>query len=67
MMTTASGAGIMQRVGSDRYPLQILYWLKRDVKVQPRFGFRQTTSNSVQSKFGPNFVQALDEALKSAR
>lgn len=57
------GAGILRRVGKARYPVQILYWLKRGVKVKPSFGFKGTTSTTVQARFGPNFVEALSAAM----
>lgn len=63
LMKTASGAGIMRRVGKKRYPLQILYWLKRGVQVKPRFGFQGTTGTTVRERFGPNFVEALSSAM----
>ncbi len=63
MITTASGSGILRRVGKKRYPLQLLYWLKRGVQVKPSFGFRTTTSTTVQDRFGPNFVASLGKAL----
>jgi hypothetical protein len=67
IVTTKGGAGILRRVGRDRYPLQILYWLKRGVRVQPRFGFKGTASNTVQRQFGDNFVKALADAMATAR
>jgi hypothetical protein len=42
-IVTPYGAGIVRRQGRERYPLQILYWLKRGVKVKPSFGFKGTT------------------------
>lgn len=63
MATTASGSGILRRLTKERYPVQILYWLKRDVKVLPRFGFRQTTSTTVMEAFGPRFVESLSKAM----
>lgn len=63
LVTTAMGAGILRRVGKKRYPVQILYWLKRGVKVKPAFGFKGTTGTSVQERFGPNFVEALSAAM----
>jgi hypothetical protein len=60
---TGSGIGILRRVGRARYPLQILYWLKRGVKVQPRFGFKNTTGTSVTEHFGSRFVESLSQAM----
>ncbi len=62
-ITTASGTGIMRRVGKKRYPLQLLYWLKRGVQVKPSFGFKVTTSTTVRDRFGPNFVESLSRAM----
>ena len=62
-IATAHGAGIFRRQGRERYPLQILYWLKRGVKVKPSFGFKGTTTNAVAQRFGPNFVESLSQAM----
>jgi hypothetical protein len=62
-IVTASGAGIMRREGKQRYPLQILYWLKSDVTVRPRFGFQETTADTVRKRFGLNFVASLSDAM----
>jgi len=63
LVKTSMGAGILRRVGKERYPVQVLYWLKRGVKVKPAFGFKGTTSNTVQQRFGTNFVEALSAAM----
>ena len=63
MVKTAGGAGIVLRVGRDRYPLQMLYWLKHGVKVKPSFGFGKRTSNTVSQRFGLNFSASLSLAL----
>jgi hypothetical protein len=63
MLAKGSGAGIMRRVGRDRYPIEIVYWLKRGVQIKPTFGFKGTTSDSVGSHFGPNFVESLSKAM----
>ena len=63
MLKTASGAGIVRRVGKKRYPLQLLYWLKRGVLVKPSFGFKGQTDNTVSRRFGPNFVASLSDAM----
>jgi hypothetical protein len=63
LVKTPSGAGILRRLGKKRYPVQILYWLKRGVQVKPRFGFQQTTGTTVRERFGPNFVEALSQAM----
>lgn len=63
LVKTASGAGILRRVGKKRYPVQILYWLKKGVDVKPRFGFQKTTGTTVQERFGPNFVASLSDAM----
>jgi hypothetical protein len=62
-LATAHGTGIFRRQGRERYPLQILYWLKRGVKVKPSFGFKGTTANTVARRFGPNFVESLSSAM----
>jgi hypothetical protein len=63
VITTKRGQGILQRVGRDRYPLQVVYWMKRGVQVKPRFGFKETTATAVQHRFSTNFVAALSEAM----
>lgn len=63
VITTKRGQGILQRVGRDRYPLQVVYWMKRGVQVRPRFGFKATTEGTVQSRFSANFVEALSQAM----
>ena len=62
-VTSGSGAGIMRRVGRKRYPVEILYWLKHGVTVQPAFGFKGTTSETVSKRFGTNFVESLSQAM----
>jgi hypothetical protein len=61
-IVTAS-AGIMRREGKQRYPLQILYWLKSGVTVRPRFGFQNTTADTVRKRFGLNFIASLSDAM----
>ncbi len=63
MITKASGSGILRRVGKKRYPLQLLYWLKRGVQVKPSFGFQANTSTTVKDRFGTNFVDSLSRAM----
>lgn len=63
MVTKGSGSGILRRVGKARYPLQLLYWLKRGVQVKPSFGFQANTSTTVKDRFGPNFVESLAQAI----
>jgi hypothetical protein len=63
LLTTARGSGIMRREGKKRYPLQILYWLKTGVTVRPRFGFQDTTSDTVRKRFGLNFIASLSDAM----
>lgn len=63
VVKTSSGAGIMRRQGKKRYPIQLLYWLKRGVKVKPSFGFQGTTGTTVTSRFGPRFVESLSQAM----
>lgn len=63
MITKASGSGIVRRVGKKRYPLQLLYWLKRGVQVKPSFGFQANTSTTVRDRFGPHFVFSLRLAM----
>ena len=60
---TAYGAGIFRRLGKQRYPLQVLYWLKHGVQVKPAFGFKSTTGTTVHDRFGPNFVESLSQAM----
>jgi hypothetical protein len=59
--------GILERVGKARYPLRILYWLKRGVHVKPRLGFKPTVEDIVHRRFGPHFVRRLEEAKATAR
>jgi hypothetical protein len=59
----AFGGGIVRRQGKHRYPLQVLYWLKRGVHVKPAFGFKGTTAATVRDRFGPNFVESLSQAI----
>ncbi|WP_425065106.1 hypothetical protein [Reyranella sp.] len=63
MVTKGAGSGILRRVGKARYPLQLLYWLKRGVQVKPSFGFQANTSTTVKDRFGPNFVESLAQAI----
>jgi hypothetical protein len=49
--------------GPDERPLQILYWLKSGVTVRPRFGFQETTADTVRKRFGLNFVASLSDAM----
>jgi hypothetical protein len=67
LVTTPFGAGILRREGKDRYPVTILYWLKRGVRIKPAFGFKGTTGDSVRRAFGKNFVASLEEAIAHAR
>jgi hypothetical protein len=46
-----------------RFPLKILYWLKIDVTVRPRFGFKDTTADTLRNRFGLNFVASLSDAM----
>jgi hypothetical protein len=62
-IATASGAGIVRRQGKKRYPLQLLYWLKRGVQVKPAFGFKGTTGRTVRDRVGPNFIESLSQAM----
>jgi hypothetical protein len=55
---------VLRRRAPCLYPLQVLYWLKRGVKVKPRLGFKGTSESTIA---GPNFVQALSEAMATAR
>jgi hypothetical protein len=41
----------------------VLYWLKQGVQVKPAFGFKGTTGATVQTRFGPNFVESLRQAM----
>ncbi|TXL78249.1 hypothetical protein FHP25_08645 [Vineibacter terrae] len=67
LMKTPGGVGIVRRVTKKRHPIQFLYWLKADVQVKPAFGFKRTVGTTVSRVFGPNFVQALDQARATAR
>jgi len=64
---SGGGVGIVRRQGRERLPLQFLYWLKAGVTIKPRFGFKETTGTTVSRRFGPNFVEALGEAMRTAR
>lgn len=64
---SGGGAGIVRRQGKARLPLQFLYWLKAGVTIKPRFGFQGTTGTSVRRAFGPNFIAAIGEAMRTAR
>lgn len=63
VVKTAGGAGIVRRTTKKRYPLQLLYWLKRGVTVKPSFGFQGRTGTTVTDRFGPNFIEALSQAM----
>jgi hypothetical protein len=63
VITTKWGQGILQRVGGDRYPLQVVYWMKRGVTVKPHWNFKGTTEGTVQHRFSTNFVATLSEAM----
>ena len=67
ILRRGSGFGILQRVGKARYPLRVLYWLKRGVQIKRRFGFKATVADIVQRRIGPNFLRRLDEAKATAR
>lgn len=62
-INTAKGARIVRRTTRKRYPLQVLYWLRRGVQVKPVFGFAGTTGATVAQRFGPNFVESLSQAM----
>ena len=62
-ITKGSGTAIVRREGKARYPLQILYWLKRGVRIKPRLGFKGTTSTIIEQRFAPNFVESLSQAM----
>ncbi len=63
IIQTKGGQGILQRVGRERYPLQVVYWMKRGVKIKPRFGFKATTFATIAQRFGPNLTAALSQAM----
>jgi hypothetical protein len=63
LVKTAYGAGILRRQGKERYPVEVLYWLKRGVKIKPAMGFKAKSATTVERRFGPNFVQALSDAM----
>lgn len=67
LMKSKGGAGIVRRHGKARLPLQFLYWLKAGVTIKPRFGFKGTTGNTVSRRFGPNFLDAIAEAMRTAK
>jgi hypothetical protein len=63
IVVSAYGAGILRRQSKARYPVQVLYWLKRGVQVKLAFGFKGTTGATVQTRFGPNFGESLSQAM----
>lgn len=66
LVKTAYGAGILRRQGKDRYPVEVLYWLKRGVKIRPRMGFKGVTAATIGRRFPLNMVAALSAALSAA-
>lgn len=67
ILSRRSGFGILERVGKERYPLRVLYWLKRGVKLRPLLGFKGTTLDIVARRFPINFARALERARQTAK
>ena len=54
------------REGANRWDLVDLYYLKKEVKVRPRWDFVPTVHEVAAARLGPNFQEALARALASS-
>lgn len=54
---------VLRRTTKKRYPLQVLYWLKRGIQVKPSFGFQGRTETTIRQRIGPNLVESMSQAL----
>jgi hypothetical protein len=53
--------------GQRRQPIKLMYALKEEVEVKPRFLFRETVEQVARERFAMHFQDALREALATAR
>lgn len=67
ILSRKGGFGILERVGKARYPLRVLYWLKKGVKLRPLLGLKGTVLDIVGRRFGLNFARAMEQAQRSAK
>lgn len=56
---------IMRRDSDDRYPLQVIYLLKKSVDVKARWGFRDTVQNVVNQNYEKKLGYELSKAIAS--
>jgi len=61
---TARGVKVLQRVGKRRYPLKVIYNVKRAAEVKPEFDFRETVKAQALASFEQEFWKAAARALK---
>ena len=64
---TSRGGGKAGRTGSNRWDLLDLYYLKKEVKVRPRWEFADTVHEVAARELGPNLEAALAQAIRSSR
>lgn len=63
-----STMAVWRRVGkTGRRPLRLLYVLQDTIKIEPRFGLRETATEVVRERFSRNFEWAYERALATAR
>lgn len=55
------------RDGSNRWDLIDLYYLKKEVRIRPHWGFVDTVHEVAAENLGPEFKAALAQALASSR
>lgn len=77
--TLSETMGLWQRVGAKvvmtkgryagqrRQPIKLMYALKGEVEVKPRFLFRETVEKVARDSFAMHFQEALREALATAK
>ena len=58
---------LVQRTGTKRLPLKVLYHFPSRVLVKARFRFERIVQAIVKGRFNKNVEAALDKALKTAR
>lgn len=56
---------IMRRVGQKRYPVQLLYLLREQVHLDPRFQFVKTVKDEALTAWPEEFRNAIHQALSS--
>ncbi len=65
VQTTKGGlVGVWQRKGKARYPLMLLWILKKQVDIQPRWDFKGQVERAVQLDWHRHIEAALDAALR---